>query len=284
MSKWKDRGYVLDSDEEDVALDGPDEPTTSAAPSLSNTPAPALGHGSSKDGQHAPSGYSDKSDTLPRPASGQDKTIDTRHEEQDASEQVLSQELGDDSGVGQRQAVQFNKDAQTSPDQIVLQDASHNVSTTAPSQAKPSKGQPIVLITQPRRAYSPPGATSKNVKTYSRRGKPRQDAPAETTDQDDFVDIDMLVEDEAASHQPAVTQSSRRLSVSSSDLSDVDMQVLSSPQPFFTRPSGAATRNAPSTSPEGLTAASVVHTPAPSLSSKHLAAFAAPSRNFRARK
>ena len=127
MSKWKDRGYVLDSDEEDVALDGPDEPTTSAAPSLSNTPAPALGHGSSKHGQHAPSGYSDKSDTLPRPASGQDKTIDTRHEEQDASEQVLSQELGDDSGVGQRQAVQFNKDGPTSPDQIALQDAQFSI-------------------------------------------------------------------------------------------------------------------------------------------------------------
>ncbi|KAG9737404.1 hypothetical protein KCU73_g10008, partial [Aureobasidium melanogenum] len=169
---------------------------------------------------------------------------------------------------------------------------------------QPSAGQPIVLITQSRRADSPP-ENNKNVRTYSHKSRPgalkrikrvnANDRVEEDVHQDDgFMDIDELVTDQVEAGQDpsssaplvAPSQADRRLSVSSSDLSDVDMQLISSPQPFFPLSTSTARTNDSVPRLPSQPEATALESAITSLSDERLAALAAhqPRRNLRARK
>ncbi|CAD0114110.1 unnamed protein product [Aureobasidium uvarum] len=269
MSEWRDRGYVPDSDEDDVSLvdeDADTTITTRETPRTTTTP----------DQRCASVELIDDAETDRR--DGIISPLTTRKESQgpaQASEEDTTFDIPDD-GLDAQQTVQ-----------------------------EPSAGQPIVLITQNRSAESPT-ETNKSVRTYSRKFRPgalkRIKSTVNTTghveqdtqEDDGFMDIDLLVEDNVEPKQApsssapiiAPSQAERRLSVSSSDLSDVDMQLISSPQPFFPPPSSTARTNDSIPRLPSQPETSALESAVTSLSDQHLAELAAqqPRRNLRARK
>ncbi|KAG9722771.1 hypothetical protein KCU73_g13887, partial [Aureobasidium melanogenum] len=274
MSEWRDRGYVPDSDEDDISLvDDKDANTNTTSTSPSTT---------------------------------------TIHNQRCASVELVDDHAHDNVKTvsefrGSNTSPSTAKPIQASEDEI-QQDTTFDLpqdnfgARHAPQQ--PSAGQPIVLITQSRRADSPP-EDNKNVRTYSRKSRPgalkrikrvnANDRVEEDVHQDDgFMDIDELVTDQVEAGQDpsssaplvAPSQADRRLSVSSSDLSDVDMQLISSPQPFFPLPTSTARTNDSIPRLPSQPEATALESAITSLSDEHLAALAAqqPRRNLRARK
>lgn len=273
MSEWRQRGYVPDSDEDEIVLD---------------------------DNSHTNTGnYAADDVTTQSP---------TRENQGYASE-----ELFDDSRVSERVATtrkvsKYWEPTTSSPQpsqNTTFELPQENLETPRAVQ-KPTAGQPIVLITQTRRAESPP-EVNKNARTYSRKFRPgalkriksavKTNGNVEQDDgeeDDEFMDIDALVSDNVEPEQAppssaplfAPSQTGRRLSVSSSDLSDVDMDLISSPQPFFLPPTSTArtTDSIPRlpSQPEATALEDAIN----SLSDQHLAALAAqqPRRNLRTRK
>lgn len=277
MSEWRQRGYVPDSDEEEILLEDNNYTNT---------------------GNHA------RDD------------VTTRSPSRDV-QRCASEELFDDPRVSERVAPvrktpKYWEPITSSPQpsqEEVQRHAAFNIGQvdleTPRTDQEPTPGQPIVLITQSRRAESPP-EFNRNVRTYSKKFKPgalkRIKSTGKTTgnveqeaeEDDEFMDIDALVEDNVETEQAppssapmfAPSQIGRRLSVSSSDLSDVDMDLISSPQPFFPLPTSTA-RTSDSiprlpSQPEATALQSAIN----SLSDQHLAALAAqqPRRNLRTRK
>ncbi|KAG9528266.1 hypothetical protein KCU93_g4455, partial [Aureobasidium melanogenum] len=274
MSEWRDRGYVPDSDEDDISLpDDKDANTNTTSTSPSTT---------------------------------------TIHNQRCASVELVDDHAHDNVKTvsefrGSNTSPSTAKPIQASEDEI-QQDTTFDPppdnfgARHAPQQ--PSAGQPIVLITQSRRADSPP-EDNKNVRTYSRKSRPgalkrikrvnANDRVEEDVREDDgFMDIDELVTDQVEAGQDpsssaplfAPSQADRRLSVSSSDLSDVDMQLISSPQPFFPLPTSTARTNDSIPRLPSQPEATALESAITSLSDEHLAALAAqqPRRNLRARK
>lgn len=277
MSEWRQRGYVPDSDEEEIVLD---------------------------DNDHTDTGHQAGDDTTTRSPSRENK-------------RYASEELFDDPRVPERVASTrkvpkywepITSSLQPSQEEVqrhtTFKVPQENPETPRPIQ-EPTPGQPIVLITHSRRADSPP-EFDKNARTYSKKFRPgalkRIKSAVKTTEtveqdaeeDDGFMDIDALVEDDVETEQAppssaplfAPYQTGRCLSVSSSDLSDVDMDLISSPQPFFPLPTSTARTNdsiprLPS-QPEATALESAIN----SLSDQHLAALAAqqPRRNLRTRK
>ncbi|KAH0294801.1 hypothetical protein KCU62_g340, partial [Aureobasidium sp. EXF-3399] len=273
MSEWRQRGYVPDSDEEEIVLDDNDH---------------------TNSGNHAGDHVTTRSPTR-------------------ENQRYASEELFDDSGVPER-AVSTRKipkywepitsSPQSSQDTTFELPQEHL--ETPRAVQKPTAGQPIVLITQTRRAESPP-EFNKNARTYSKKFKPgalrRIKSTVKTTENfeqddgvedDEFMDIDALVSENGEPEQAppssaplfAPSQTGRRLSVSSSDLSDVDMDLISSPQPVFLPPTSTArtTDSIPRlpSQPEATALEDAIN----SLSDQHLAELAAqqPRRNLRTRK
>ncbi|KAG9668956.1 hypothetical protein KCU99_g7012, partial [Aureobasidium melanogenum] len=274
MSEWRDRGYVPDSDEDDISLlDDKDANTNTTSTSPSTT---------------------------------------TIH-----NQRCASVELVDDHAHDNVKTVSEVRESNTSPssakpiqasEEEIQQDTTFDLPQdkfgARHTSQQPSAGQPIVLITQSRRADSPP-EDNKNVRTYSRRSRPgalkrikrvnANDRVEEDVHQDDgFMDIDELVTDQVEAGQDpsssaplvAPSQADRRLSVSSSDLSDVDMQLISSPQPFFPLPTSTARTNDSIPRLPSQPEATALESAITSLSDEHLAALAAhqPRRTLRARK
>ncbi|KAI4726569.1 hypothetical protein E4T49_05664 [Aureobasidium sp. EXF-10728] len=271
MSEWRDRGYVPDSDEDEVSLvdDAEDDKTTTTTretPRATTTPDHRCASVELVDDVET-----DRRDRV-------DRALDPRNEPQ-GPVQTSEEDITFDIPQG-------NLDAQQ----------------TIP---KPSAGQPIVLITQSRGAESP-SEINRNVKTYSRRFRPgalkrikstvNVSGPTEQTTQEDdgFMDIDTLVEENVDPEQApsssapliAPSQAERRLSVSSSDLSDVDMQLISSPQPFFIPSTSTARTNDSIPRLPGQPETTALDGAVISLSDEHDTGLAAhPSRrNLRARK
>ncbi|KAI4720163.1 hypothetical protein E4T48_03552 [Aureobasidium sp. EXF-10727] len=271
MSEWRDRGYVPDSDEDDISLvdDAEDDTTTITTRETS------------------------RATTIP-------------------DQRCASVELVDDVETDQRDRVARSLDPRNEP-QGTVQASEEDITFDIPQDnldaqqtiPKPSAGQPIVLITQTRGAESP-SEINRNVKTYSRKFRPgalkrikstaNVSGPTEQATQEDdgFMDIDTLVEDNVEPEQApsssapliAPSQAERRLSVSSSDLSDVDMQLISSPQPFFGLPTSTARTNDSIPRLPGQPETTTLDSAVTSLSDQHVAGLAAqpPRRNFRARK
>lgn len=281
MSEWRDRGYVPDSDEDDISLVDDQDAITNIIPT-------------------SPSGTT------------------TIHNQRCASVELVD----DQSGEAVR-SVSKDREPITNPlnegndshEPVQASKGENHLDTTFDLQPddldarhtfqQPSAGQPIGLITQSRRADTPP-EDSKNVRTYSRKFRPgalkrikstvntKERTEDDVQEEDGFMDIDALVTDHVEPGQAppssasrfAPSQAERRSSVSSSDLSDVDMQLISSPQPFFPLPTSTARTNdsipkLPS-QPEAIALESAIT----SLSDQHLAALTAqqPRRNLRARK
>ncbi|KAG9699338.1 hypothetical protein KCU95_g1772, partial [Aureobasidium melanogenum] len=274
MSEWRDRGYVPDSDEDDISLVDDKDANTNITP------------------------------TSPRTT--------TIHNQRCASVELVDDQ-GDDNvkSVPKSQEL-FTGPSSASPIQASKEETHQETAFDLPQHdldarhtpQQPSDGQPIVLITQSRRADSPP-ETNKNVRTYSRKSRPgalkrikrvdTNDRVEEDVQEDDrFMDIDALVTDhvepgqDPSSSAPLVapSQTERRSSVSSSDLSDVDMQLISSPQPFFPLPTSTARTNDSIPRLPSQPEATALESAITSLSDEHLAALAAqqPRRNLRARK
>jgi hypothetical protein len=276
MSEWRQRGYVLDSDDDEIVLDD----------------------------------AGDCNDTNTGNDAGNDIAITTRSPSRDG-QRYASEELFDNAGDIGRGGVTkkvakywepITSSAQPSQEEVQQDNTFDIPQDTTP---KPTVEYPIVLITQTRRAASPP-ETNNNARTYSRKFKPgalkrikgtvntighvEQDAEED----DEFMDIDALVggslepEHAPPSSAPlfAPSQTERRLSVSSSDLSDVDMDLISSPQPFFLPPTSTARTNDSiprlSSQPEASDLQNAIN----ALSDQDLAAIAAqhPRRSLRTRK
>jgi hypothetical protein len=276
MSEWRQRGYVPDSDEDDIVLDDTQD-------DLTNT------------GNHA----------------GDRDTLTTRSPLRD-NQRYASEELFDEPRDVQRDGPTQKKPkywepitSSPQPSQDTAFDLPQDNSETRETVQKPTAGNPIVLITQTRRAESPP-EFNKNARTYSRKFRPgalkRIKSTGNTTghveleaeEDDGFMDIDALVEDNVEPTQAspssaplfAPSQTQRRLSVSSSDLSDVDMDLISSPQPFFPPPTSTARKHDSIPRLPSQPEAAALESAIDSLSDQHLAALAAqhPRRNLRTRK
>jgi hypothetical protein len=276
MSEWRQRGYVPDSDEDEIVLDD-------TRNDLTNTE------------NHA----------------GDRDAMVTRSPSRD-NQRYASEELFDEPRDVQRGGLTKKKPkywepitSSPQPSQDNTFDLPQDVSETRETTPKPTAGHPIVLITQNRRAESPP-ELNKNARTYSRKFRPgalkRIKSTGNTTghveqdaeEDDGFMDIDALVEDNLGPTQAppssaplfAPSQAQRRLSVSSSDLSDVDMDLISSPQPFFPPPTSTARTNDSVPRLPSQPEAAALERAIDSLSDQHLAALAAqhPRRNLRTRK
>jgi hypothetical protein len=224
MSEWRQRGYVLDSDDEEIVLD--------IAGDCHNT----------NTGNNA----------------GDDITITTRSPSRDG-QRYASEELFDNAGDTGRSGLTRRKSKYWEPttssaqpsQEEARQDTTFDIpeDKTQDTSPKLTVQYPIVLITQTRRAASPP-EINKNARTYSRKFRPGAlkrikstvntigHVEQEAEEDDGFMDIDALVGGSLESEQAppssaplfAPSQTERRLSVSSSDLSDVDMDLISSPQ------------------------------------------------------
>jgi hypothetical protein len=282
MSEWRQRGYVLDSDDEEIVLDD--------------------------------AGDCNKTNT--GNDARDDITITTRSPSRDG-QRYASEELFDNAGdtgtIGVTKKVAKYWEPITSsaqPSQEEFQedntfDIPQDNPETRETTPKPAVEYPIVLITQTRRAASPP-EPNKNARTYSRKFRPgalkRIKSTVNTTGQveqdaeedDGFMDIDALVGDSFEPEQAppssaplfAPSQHERRLSVSSSDLSDVDMDLISSPQPFFPPPTSTARTNDSIPRLPSQPEAAALQNAINALSDQDLAALAAhqPRRNLRTRK
>ncbi|KAG9603989.1 hypothetical protein KCU77_g1601, partial [Aureobasidium melanogenum] len=274
MSEWRDRGYVPDSDEDDISLVDDKDANTSITPTPPSTT------------------------TIQNQRCASVELVDDQEDKNVESVPKAQEPLTSASSAKPNQASvkEIQQDTTFDFPQDNL-DARHTAQ-------QPSVGQPIVLITQSRRADSPP-ENNKNVRTYSLKSRPgalkrikrvnTNDRVEEDVQEDDgFMDIGALVTDQAepgqaqSSSAPLVapSQADRRLSVSSSDLSDVDMQLISSPQPFFPLPASTARANDSIPRLPSQPEASALESAITSLSDEHLVALAAqqPRRNLRARK
>lgn len=318
MSEWRDRGYVPDSDDDEIVLDSPDTPHPTRQRQASVEISHEHGDTRSPNEGVLPGRVHTATEPPPSLATESQEDEKNGNQEQDATIQdagnTLSQEIGDESLASRSEPLDQrnnNQDAaiakgQDAPSQHALKP----LDTPRRIEATLSKGQPIVLITQTRRANSPPEPSDKNVRTYSRKFKPTASrratsiAPANATpstrdaeqpqEKDvDFMDIDALVgpgdqgEETLRSAQPLSTSTltGRRFSVSSSDLSDVDEQIVSSSQPLFA-PTSA--RNPSSAAISSIQRQSVAPNPdtnlLEALPDRDLADLAAPRRNLRTRK
>ncbi|KAG9964823.1 hypothetical protein KCU61_g2472, partial [Aureobasidium melanogenum] len=269
MSEWRDRGYVPDSDEDDISL--VDANITPGSPSTT---------------------------TIHNQRCASVELVD---DQRDNTANSVSQVREPNTSASSAKPIQASEDE---IQQGSLFDLPQDNLDARHTSQQPSAGQPIVLITQSRRADSPP-ENNKNVRTYSRRFRPgalkrikrvnTNDRVEEDGQEDDeFTDIDALVTDQVqvgqdpSSSAPLVapSQAERRLSVSSSDLSDVDMQLISSPPPFFPLPTSTARTNDSIPRLPSQPEATALESAITSLSDEHLAALAAqqPRRNLRARK
>ncbi|KAH0279914.1 hypothetical protein KCU91_g1386, partial [Aureobasidium melanogenum] len=274
MSEWRDRGYVPDSDEDDISLVDDKDANTNITPA---SPSTTIIHNQ-------------------RCASVE--LVDDQENENAKSVSKTQESITNATTAEPVQASEeeIARDTTFDPPQDDF-DARH-------ASQQPSAGQPIVLITQSRRADSPPD-NNNNVRTYSRKFRPgalkrikrvnTNDRVQEDVQEDDgFMNIDDLVTDQVepgqvpSSSAPLVapSQVERRLSVSSSDLSDVDMQLISSPQPFFPLPASTARTNDSIPRLPSQPEAGALESAITSLSDEHLAALTAqqPRRNLRARK
>ncbi|KAH0360947.1 hypothetical protein KCU65_g9054, partial [Aureobasidium melanogenum] len=274
MSEWRDRGYVPDSDEDDISLVGDENIDTNITPTPPSTT------------------------TIHNQRCASVELVDDQEDENAKTVPKAQEPVASAPTARPIQASdeEINQDTTFDLPQDDL-DARH-------TSQQPSAGQPIVLITQSRRADSPPEENN-NVRTYSRKSRPgalksikrvnTNDRLEEDVQKDDgFMDIDELVTDhvepeqDLSSSAPLVAppQAERRLSVSSSDLSDVDMQIISSPQPFFPLPTSTARTNDSIPRLPSQPEATALESAITSLSDEHLAALAAqqPRRNLRARK
>lgn len=275
MSEWRHRGYVLDSDDEEIVLDDYHTDTVKDAGDDVPTPSPR------------------------------------------GNQRYASEELFDEPRINGRDGpankVQKYWEPITSSAQPSQEDAQQDTTFDLPQDdratrettQKPIAGLPTVLITQTRRVGSLP-EPHKNARTYSRKFRPEAlkkikgtvnttgHAERDEEEDEEFMDIDTLVGDIAEPEQAppssaplfAPSQPERRLSVSSSDLSDVDMDIISSSQPFF-YPQTSTARTIDSiprlpSQADPTTLQSAID----SLSDEHLAALAAhqPRRNLRTRK
>jgi hypothetical protein len=280
MSEWRQRGYVLDSDDEEIVLD--------IAGDCHNT----------NTGNNA----------------GDDITITTRSPSRDG-QRYASEELFDNAGDTGRSGLTRRKSKYWEPttssaqpsQEEARQDTTFDIpeDKTQDTSPKLTVQYPIVLITQTRRAASPP-EINKNARTYSRKFRPGAlkrikstvntigHVEQEAEEDDGFMDIDALVGGSLESEQAppssaplfAPSQTERRLSVSSSDLSDVDMDLISSPQPFFPLPTSTARTNDSIPRLPSQPEASALQSAINALSDEDLAALAAqqPRRNLRTRK
>ncbi|KAK6001171.1 hypothetical protein QM012_003254 [Aureobasidium pullulans] len=259
MSEWRDRGYVPDSDEDDISL-------------------------------------VDDQDTVTNILQRSPTTTTTIRGQRCASVELVDDQINETAkGVSKAEhSITHVSSAETSQ---ASEDETHRDTTfDLPSDnsdarhtsQQPSAGQPIVLITQAGRVDSPPEDTKNStVNTIDR-------AENDVQEDDGFMDIDALVTDHAEPGQApslyaplfAPSQTERRSSVSSSDLSDVDMQLISSPQPFFPLPPSTARTNDSVPRLPSQPQATALESAITSLSDQHLAALAAqqPRRNLRARK
>jgi hypothetical protein len=275
MSEWRHRGYVPDSDDEEIVLD--DYHTDTAKDAGADVP-----------------------------------TLSTRDNQRYASEELFDEPEGTGRGEIVKKVPRYWEPI-TSSAQPSQEDAQQDTTFDIPQEErdtratiqKPTAGQPIILITQTRRAESPP-ELNKNARTYSRKFRPgalnRIKSAVNTIghverdeeEDEEFMDIDALVGDIVEPEQappssaplfaPSTTE--RRLSVSSSDLSDVDMDIISSSRPFFhPPPSTARTIDSIPRLPSQADA-TTLQSAINSLSDQHLAALAAyqPRRNLRTRK
>ena len=313
MSELRDRGYVLDSDEEDVVLEDEDisTPTTAVTPrrEASAELNDDIGPGFVNEETLEP-----EVPTADNPGPSSSLAIDTSRAKEDQGDQEEQHENGEtrqdgstpdfintsDPGIIEASEVtdKLDKTFDLPQDDVETQQNAHQ---------QPSAGRPIVLITQPRRAESPPESTNRNVRTYSRKFKlgalkrikstiaTTEHAGQEEEKDDGFMDIDALVggDDVEMDRAPVSTeplfapsQVGRRMSSSSSDLSDVDMQVLSSPQPFFGHYSSTARTTNPAPNLEDHPERAELESAINSLTDQDLAALAAqqPRRNLRTRK
>lgn len=281
MSEWRDRGYVPDSDEDDISLVDNQDANTNIIPTspsrtttIHNQRCASVELVDDQSDETVRSVPKDRG-PITNPLSKRDES----HEPVQASKEDTYQDTTFD----------------LPPDDL---DAQHTAQ-------QPSAGQPIVLITQSRRADSPP-ENSKNVRTYSRKSRPgalkrikstvntKERTEDDLQEEDEFMDIDALVTNHVEPEQAlpsstplfAPSQLERRSSVSSSDLSDVDMQLISSPQPFFPLPTSTARTNDSIPRLPSQPEATALESAITSLSDQHLAALAAqqPRRNLRARK
>ncbi|KAI5236072.1 hypothetical protein E4T42_09547 [Aureobasidium subglaciale] len=305
MSEWRDRGYVPDSDEDGLVRDELEDfhsntqPTTTTTRPQRQASVELLGDSGADNAQHEVPGLHEESagppTNAPRYWEPITSPITERHEPprrglQRAPSPTLSlPEAPEDST---HQSVEPSH-------QTLTHTARHVPRAT---QLQPSAGQPIILITQHRRAQSPSDSTNMNARTYSRKLKPgalksiksTSSARHEEEKDDDFMDIDALLAGDSTTQQApppsaplvAPSRTERRLSVSSSDLSDVDMQLLSSPQPFFACFESTARTNESIPTLTSQPVATHLESAIDALSEQHLAALAAhqPRRNLRTRK
>lgn len=280
MSEWRDRGYVPDSDEDDISLVDDQDANTNIS---TRSPSTTITH---RQRCASVELVDDRGDETAKNVSANREPIENLLITRNESPQPVQ---ASDEETHQDTTYDFP------PDNL---DARH-------TSQQPSAGQPIVLITQSRTADSSP-ENSKNVSTYSRKSRPgalkRIKSTVNTKDRtednvqdgDEFMDIDALATDHVDPRQAppssaplfAPAQAERRSSVSSSDLSDVDMQLISSPQPFFPLPTSTARTSNSIPRLPSQPEATALESAITSLSDQHLAALAAqqPRRNLRARK
>jgi hypothetical protein len=251
MNEWRDRGYVPDSDDEEIILD---DDTINTLSQVTTTPTPRR-----------------------------------------ASVELVSDILAEDGACkSSRESLAENEKELRKDKQLLLPQASTSLDTPHRRQ------EPVILIVQARKE---PEDTSKTITTYSRKFKPgalkrikslvnskdhgiqQERHVDETVEDDEFIDIDEIV-GTTTSRVVVPAPSERRSSVSSSDLSDVDMRVLSSPQPLYGQPPSTARTAASTPLAESHTSATNLDASINSLSDHQLAALSAeqPRRNLRTRK
>ncbi|THX72835.1 hypothetical protein D6D04_08860 [Aureobasidium pullulans] len=313
MSEWRDRGYVLDSDEEDLVLEDEDisTPTTAVTPRREASPELNDDIGPRPVNEET---LEPEARTADNPGPLSSLATDTTHAKENQGDQEEQHENGERRqdgsipnfiNISAPGIVEPSEETDNRDKTFDLPQDDSEAQQNAHQQ--PSAGQPIVLITQPRRAESPPESTNRNVRTYSRKFKlgalkrikstiaTTEHAGQEEEKDDGFMDIDALVGGDdvemlqaPVSTEPlfAPSQVGRRMSSSSSDLSDVDMQVLSSPQPFFGHLSSTARTTNPTPNLEDHPERAELESAINSLTDQDLAALAAqqPRRNLRTRK
>ncbi|GAB7355691.1 hypothetical protein MBLNU459_g6394t1 [Dothideomycetes sp. NU459] len=318
MIEWRDRGYVLDSDEEELTLSDGDTP-----------PAKDTTHG--KDSSEAGDREADKAerefgalqDALsgPPPATGalaltsaeeplpqrtsQTSATDVYDPDADIGKTCL--ELTDNggqdaahNGTAVRDTAQIETPGphDSSGDSIYFIDAASTQRPSRPLRTYGRRGQPTVLQPSNNRAPDLPPA----AQNYDPASSPLDltTQPSQTSTIDSISGLPSH-----ASHKTTDTTGQdpardildqRRASVSSSDLSDVDMDILSSSPGrlfFRTASSGepATTSTTPgveaqrlSFSPEAVPVAEQQYGLQQAMLNRHLTSLAAPLRTLRARK
>ena len=211
MSEWRDRGYVLDSDEEDVVLEDEDisTPTTAVTPRREASPELNDDIGPRPVNEETLEPEARTADN-PEPLSS--LATDTNHAKEDQGDQEEQHENGerrqdgsipDFINISVPGIVEASEETDNRVKTFDLPQDDAEAQQNAHQQ--PSAGQPIVLITQPRRAESPPESTNRNVRTYSRKFKlgalkrikstiaTTEHAGQEEEKDDGFMDIDALV-------------------------------------------------------------------------------------------